>query len=744
MRDYSNRNKQNGFSVLEVVIGIFIFVVGMLALAALQGALSRSMADAKLRTTAINLADRAIERQRGFTQLLSAVTPGTPFAYNDIVTPATDPTITREGVTYTIDMNVTDYYYQLGSDTFTTTNSAGVLASDYKQVNVTVSWDTVQDLRGGEGEEIDSGSINTGSVTVTSTIPAIITSASGRVSDESDGAPLGYDVTYQPGSNPDIVKLSLGASKFKESLTPQPKTYRDNLETRFDVVTYSSGTGGSLFLRREEFVAVSCECTLREETVGTKGYMPTIWAGDEYTEPEMVDKPYGEVISNVAQSSLCDRCCRDHHDDNGAGPNAYDPWRPTSEYGEDGNHIHYSKGPRGLTVALPGDDYVEACRFVRKDGFFRLAQDFRLEGLNTFAEDFLITQDQVNDYSDYVTEEVYLPSDATSFVPEAVALGVGYQQHANPPTIDPAPRTPYAPGASGTVADGDLTLGYTTLPTSSNADFQQLRSRSIYVDNLSPDLMWVIGCIETAEAESKDPMSCERGEVKLDQTGSTNILELIPFFEVQTTYLNDWIKETEGGGEYDLTSETVQTSTADGPAHSRGKATKILSNGSDKSLTSANRGVTGVTATEQINELDYELSADIEVVISDTEINVPGRVITGTFRSAVNSVSAADVSMTGTNSTCHHNYSTGVFTCFIPDSITGTPTLTLSGFDKPPKVIHVCSSHQYGSPAELPVIRPDLLGDPKDIDLASAKEISGDGEPYELWLTEDECPVSGG
>ena len=93
--------------------------LGMLALAALQGALTRSMADSKMRTTAVNIADRAIERTRGFTQLLTAATPGSPHAYNDIVTPDADPTVTVNGVTYTIDMDVTDYYYQLSTDKHT-------------------------------------------------------------------------------------------------------------------------------------------------------------------------------------------------------------------------------------------------------------------------------------------------------------------------------------------------------------------------------------------------------------------------------------------------------------------------------------------------------------------------------------------------------------------------------------------------------------------------------------------------
>ena len=44
--------RQSGFSIMEVMIGIAIFAIGMLALASLQGALTRSTAEAKVRAEA--------------------------------------------------------------------------------------------------------------------------------------------------------------------------------------------------------------------------------------------------------------------------------------------------------------------------------------------------------------------------------------------------------------------------------------------------------------------------------------------------------------------------------------------------------------------------------------------------------------------------------------------------------------------------------------------------------------------
>ena len=62
----TNIRKQTGFNLLELVIGLFIFGVGMLALASLQGQLIRSQADAAVRSVATNIAEEQIEYFHGF------------------------------------------------------------------------------------------------------------------------------------------------------------------------------------------------------------------------------------------------------------------------------------------------------------------------------------------------------------------------------------------------------------------------------------------------------------------------------------------------------------------------------------------------------------------------------------------------------------------------------------------------------------------------------------------------------
>ncbi len=544
MNKRMNTRGQNGFSILEVVIGIFIFAVGLLALSSLQGALTRSMADSKVRTTAANIAERLIESQRGFTNLISdTANPKTFIAYNDIVN--SDTTEVINGITYTIDMDVTDYYYQLAGDNFTTTTT-GAFSSNYKQVEVNVSWGAVQNFRADEGTELTAADLGSGNIVITAAIPALVTSASGRVADESTEELALPPVSYTPGLNPDIVSLSLGNDKFKESLLPEPDVFRNDelVETRFDVITYSSISNNAQFLRREEFAIVACDCTLEAPDSDNQGRRPVVWAGDEYVRGQLVTKTYGESASGQ-QSTRCESCCRDHHDGGTStepldhadtAVNTYVPFKPGTEIVSAGifagDHKHYRRPRRGdpVEVTTSGSDYVDACRMVRQDGFFRVAQDFRREDLNVFPADFLVAQDEISVYSDYVTGA------ASTYATAAIS-----DYETSPPCIGPSPcLIPEAPkqlswDAPVVLANGELPA-WTTLPLGFEPT-QQLRSRGVYIDYLSSDLRQVLENCNPVDNVADDDV-CKSGDVELDRTRSVNRLELIPFFDVQMSKLN--------------------------------------------------------------------------------------------------------------------------------------------------------------------------------------------------------------
>ena len=97
---------ETGATLLDVLLAMVIFVVGMLALAHLQGNLSRSSGDANTRTVAANIAEETMEDKRAFEVV--DTTAGKK-AYEDIV-PETK-TVSRGGIDYTVNFDVQDYYF---------------------------------------------------------------------------------------------------------------------------------------------------------------------------------------------------------------------------------------------------------------------------------------------------------------------------------------------------------------------------------------------------------------------------------------------------------------------------------------------------------------------------------------------------------------------------------------------------------------------------------------------------------
>ncbi len=543
-----------------------------------------------------------------------------------------------------------------------------------------------------------SAELGTGSITLSAIISSISTQGSARVTAQEDDNAFVAFVNYTPGQNPDIVSLTLGNNKFKESLTPEPEVIRADelVETRFDVITYSQNGGTSLFLRREEFIAVSCECQLNAApgTAGDAGRRPALWVGDEYLEPEFVNKPYG-VSNNMQQSSFCDTCCQDHHDGgagtydptNDDGAILYNPFRAKADYMTGtfaGDHMHYKKDRRGdLSPATSvGDVYVEACRLVRKDGFFRVAQDFGLDSLNVFPYDFLDTETEVNDYSSWLTGAV--ASHATAALSNSYSSADTAYLFASPDVPSPV-RTAFG----DTAMEGDLTTDWTELPTVLSADFQQLRSRGVYVDYMIKDLRDTIACLKLGGDED----SCQYGDVILDKTGSTNILEIIPFFEVQLTFLNRWT-ETPSNLPVDTTNETLET----GNTHSRGMASKKANAGSSLVDSKGHKGNLGFTDTDPI---DMNYSADLMDNVIDILLDNSGNpttngvLVTVTITSGVNGVKGTSVEIAATNATCDRT--NDGFICLVANGSTNA-SIKLSNYNKQNNNTSVACSYETTLP----------------------------------------------
>jgi len=667
---------QTGFSLLELVIGLFIFSIGMLSLASLQGQLTRSQADSAVRSVATNIAEEQIERLRGFG--LIDVDPADIIpAYADIQDQT--HTVTRGNISYTINIQVTDYYYDVITDRFTTANPESLKVSDFKDVTVDVSWGATADFRISDSQSISASDIGTGGIRLTGVVSSVTTQGAARSSTQQQNQALLPDVGYTPGIKPEIVSLQLGDTRFKESTSPLPRVYRsdERVETRFDVITYSQAGDGALFLRREEFIGVSCNCELQAppNTPDQGGRLPTTWAADEYDKGERAIKPTGTSTSNQ-QSIFCDECCRDHHDgattDGDTAASLYNPFRDSSGYWDagtfEGDHKHYARNNNGQLVLAQaaGDAYVEACRMVRVDGFMRVGQDFRQEGRNVFPEDYLNEQSELDDYSSWVTTSINIFENALSGDYESAPLNL--------------PSPPLAPAAGGLPTA-------TTLPTSLGFATQQLRSRGVYIDYMRDDLRLVIDCLRSLP-ESGVASDCDSDTIQFDKSSSTNVLEVIPFFDVQLTWLNRW-SENPANQPVDTTNEPVLTDNA----HSRGIASNTSGSGTSRVTATGHRGNLGLTDTDPVDpDFASELrSASLDVAaLNGNPPPTPGNVIVAGFiTSGVAGLRATDIQIQGDNANC--NRTPDGFICEFSSSQTGI-TLKVYDYKKQNLILAACSS----------------------------------------------------
>lgn len=698
MTSMNNRlMKQAGFTLLEVVLAIAVFAFGLLALIELQTGLAGSASDANLRTVAISIAEELVEERRGFIGIESD--PDTPqFEYNDIIDFFDDASyyVVREegeGVLFTVNMNVEEYYWDADTETFGTTKPEGIVNSDYKTMDIVVMW---RELEGDESFD-DHNTIQFaqlgGGVRIIEALPSAPPVLGALVASARDvtGNP---QVDYNPGEKPEIVRITLDGEggKFKESTTPQPDVIRDDkIETWFDVVTYSQSGDDAIFLRREEFAMVTCTCELYTAPADNIGLKPTLWNGVEYTEGETAAKPFGIPAGpDSAQSMFCGVCCRDHHD--GAGSTAEDVYN-LAFVGSAEDHPHYNVNKLGEIVLEPvgdGDRYLEACRLIRKDGFMRVTHDVNQAALIGFPEGYLDTDPGVSAYSAYVTESAgdYYSAGLDSF---------------------PQPNPPDE--SSAHVFPGRTPDNATALPTPITTAFQQLRARGVYTDYLTADAQSVI--------DECFPLADRSEECRAPNTSTE--FEIYPFFEVQLTLLAFW-EDASVAGLVTVTNEPIET----GNVHSRGFI-ELVSPDEGQSriqITSYNDNQ-GLTATGPISPgVLFRTTGDsIYVNANGSDAPAPpiGSVVRGELRSALGRVRAGDLLFEASGAMCGH---TDIeWACVVTSA---DAKLKISNYYLNMPRTYACS--------ELPFVG-ESVGPPAE-DHFTIFELPPSGD-FDIWITDD-------
>lgn len=510
-----------GFTLIEILIAVVILATGLLALTALQGRLAQASAEAKTRSrVAAMLSARMDELRVGqYGNAALDVSAGTGSTVTNFSCTSGAPawlctTQAESGVTgLGVRQQVDRYTSAVGATSFTVsgTAAANVSIPEFKRITLLATWTDAT----GVGRRLS----------VTSDVSPLSIGDSRFRTEPTPGSGGGTPTVRQDSpETAGVIPIALGDGNSTAASNPKPelkgsKNNQTITGTTFNVLTYVPGGTSAVIQKRFENEVIKCSCQYGAAGSGfsnlgeiyRKAQWPAVWTGGRYDVYESANDAPGTAYvsgpaSGVTQSDLCTECCRDHHDTNTSGVAKFDPER----FDASGGTSKYDASLTAVTNTSSGQ-YVNACRVIRVDGFWRVASDMysRQMGLletetvgGTKAKTGLPTSTAKTAYEAYVKD--YLD---------------GYTGTSG--TAPSGAQAMFDESARGLNAPNQVNI---TAP--SNTDYRYLHDRGLYVDYLEADARTAVSNAITRCATGTPLADC--------------ILPVLPFTTINLTEIAKW------------------------------------------------------------------------------------------------------------------------------------------------------------------------------------------------------------
>lgn len=551
--------RQQGSGLIEVLILMFVMSLGMLAMGKIHTVLLRDGGTANSRATAASIAQQKLDDLKGFkwvddTQAnlysencgaadVNCFTDigndtGGRLSGGALVYPAGNVTVGN--TVYTRSWTVQDNYF-CGTDVLQTAACSPPTLPDVKTVTVTVTWQDANDADPSTPNVHDAHSVVLRSaIARDDSLVLSFTSGGG-----STGGAYGPKVNYVAGTAPDVVPVPIQqGSVNRETTKPLPDVVAagSSIVTKFETITYNTG-GTTTKQQLDDFLTLTCSCKFTSDGAGyTAAYY--YWDTDSKSlkvkyPTTTVNKNRGVVNVN-GQHPLCNSCCNNHHDTSGTDTAKYDSQRPSADYSS-GNHKHYyyvnpSNPAEGLQVVpvATNNVYLEACRYLRVDGVYRLMQDWIAKDLVVLPKDnYLTNSSKLANYQSYIQKAV--------------------QYNARMACVDAAGQNSASTTDCQTISQSTAPLKSTLLSTrdlSNVSGSAQLLSRALYIDpvyGFSTPTVLDMGYYNTLAQR-----------IAANQSDSTQVwLDMVPFNEVNTTLLTSWDKNPSNSTVLNVSDQTI-------------------------------------------------------------------------------------------------------------------------------------------------------------------------------------------